>query len=137
MLQWPDERNNKVVWQKMYLDSRHPKEQFFPLQYQPLEFHVRHAGDPLLAALNINHSLNFGMSSTDKKSAGVTFLIISIFVLMIGLWHVRTVCFPEYDIFKNSAQEKYEKGMAAYQKRIGRYQVEQPDGSDNEAGEPW
>ena len=112
----------------MYIDKRHP--QTFPLQYQPLEFHVRHAGDPLLAALNINSKLDFGMPSLDKKSAGVTFLIISIIVLLIGLWHFRTVCFPEYDIFRNSAQAQYERGMKAYQKRIGRYEV---DGSDDEA----
>ena len=65
LLEWNQERNMKFVWQKMYMDKLHSKDLInpFPIKFQPIEFHIRHAGDPLLAALNLNSNLNFGMTN--------------------------------------------------------------------------
>jgi len=41
--------------------------QFFPFNLSPVQFHVRHAGEPILMALDINSDLDFGLPSKDKK----------------------------------------------------------------------
>ena len=104
MYEWTNDRNMKVVWQKMYLDSRHPTMQFFPLKYPPIEFHIRHAGDPLLAALNINHNLDFGMSNEEKKSTATATMVVSIIILICGSLRIKQVCIGENGIFLNTSE---------------------------------
>ena len=89
MYEWTDKRNMKVVWQKMFMDKRHPKAQFFPLKFPVLEFHVRHADDPLSYALDLNRDLDLGMSNKDKRDTGIATLIVSIIILICAFWRFK------------------------------------------------
>ena len=130
MLEWSDVRNMKIVYQKMFLDTRNTVKRFFPLKFQPVEFHVRHGGDPLLAALDINRNLDFGLTQIDKRAQGTATLVFSIITLICGLWRSKTVLCPQYDIFKHTSQALFEKDLEKYQKRISRYRVDEPDQDD-------
>jgi hypothetical protein len=59
---------------------------------------VRHAGDPILAAINLSGipgSVNFGMNSTEERIAGFTFLIIFLSILILIVYKFKTAC-PDY-----------------------------------------
>lgn len=130
MLQWDSVRNMKVVWQKMFMSRRKTADFFFPLKHKPVQFHIRHAGDPLLAALDINKNLNFGLSSEEKEAQGVVLLVFSLIILFCGVWRAKTVVCPSYDMFKNTSQALFDRDLKKYQQRISKYKTADED--DNE-----
>lgn len=135
MFDWSEEKNNLIVWHYIY---RPPKalfgnemrdiQQFFPYNFSPVQFNVRHAGEPILMALDINSDLDFGLPARDKKATAVIVLCLSVCICLLGGYQFRFCC--EHDHFKNSAERVFERDMKKYSKRMGKYRDHASDGSD-------
>ena len=80
--------NNERVWQQLPISKDRRATSFFPLAYPHTKVQVRHAGDPLLAALNLTEergSLDFGVESRKQLAAGITGLVITLIVIACTL----------------------------------------------------
>ena len=69
---------------------------------------MRHAGDPLLVALNLNRDLDFGMSNEDKESSGIATLVVSLIIFVVGIWRFKNFC-SENDLFLNPREEFFKR----------------------------
>jgi len=104
--------------------------QFFPFNLSPVQFHVRHAGEPILMALDINSDLDFGLPSKDKKSTGIVFLCLSLCICLLASYQFRFWCSEAQDLFKNSAQNVFDRDRENHSARVGTYRSHTSDESD-------
>ena len=91
-----DGDSKAVLYKKLYMEPNSHISDSFPINQLLVDFQVRNAADPLIAAIVLtDETLNFGMSSADLVITGCLLLFVSIVCAIRPIQHLRQVeCVP-------------------------------------------
>mmetsp|Transcript_9019 Transcript_9019/g.13789 ORF Transcript_9019/g.13789 Transcript_9019/m.13789 type:complete len:306 (+) Transcript_9019:648-1565(+) len=113
------------VWYPFPINTKAYNKHLLPYKFRPAVLTIRHGGDPLMAALNVTSggSLNFGNASDEKMARGISFMFISVFLIIIicyqfkqkGGFDCATYRTPEEDyVHRMQSRER----MRLYEQRL-------------------